>query len=135
VALNLDAPDELTIEADPAKLSRLFINLIDNGIKYSNPGDTVTVRVAAEAGYARVAVTDTGPGIPPEHLPHLFERFYRVDKARSRSTTDANSSGAGLGLSIANWLVQLHGGHIDVASQLGEGSTFTVWLPVVSPAR
>jgi two-component system OmpR family sensor kinase len=134
VALNLDTPDELTIEADPAKLSRLFINLIDNGIKYSNPGDTVTVRVVAEAGYARVAVADTGPGIPPEHLPHLFERFYRIDKARSRSITDANGSGAGLGLSIAYWLAQLHGGRIDVESQLGQGSTFTVWLPLTPPA-
>ena len=133
VALNLDSPDELPIQADPAKLSRLFINLIDNAIKYSNPGDAVTVTVATQAGYAFVAVTDTGPGIPPEHLPYLFERFYRIDKARSRSTTDANGSGAGLGLSIAQWLAELHGGRIEVTSYPDQGSTFTVWLPLEQP--
>ncbi len=81
-------------------------------------------------GQVCVAVVDTGPGIPPEYLPHLFDRFYRVDKARSRQSADTVGSGAGLGLSIAQVLAQTHGGRIEVASQVGQGSTFTVWLPV-----
>lgn len=134
IALNLDAPESLLIEADPAKLSRLFINLVDNAIKYSEAGDTVTVTVSTENGSARVAVADTGPGIPPDHLPHLFERFYRVDKARSRQAAEEDgSSGAGLGLSITDWLAKAHGGQIEVESQLGEGTTFVVWLPLKPP--
>lgn len=133
VALNLAVPETLPLQADSAKLSRLFMNLIDNGIKYSTPGDQVTVSGTAHGDQARVTITDTGPGIPPEHLPHLFERFYRVDKARSRSTLDANGSGAGLGLSIAYWLAELHGGRIEVDSQVGQGSTFKVWLPLKQP--
>lgn len=130
IALNLDVPDELVIEGDPAKLSRLFMNLIDNAIKYSDSGDEVRVTALAGPAEACVAIADTGPGIPAEHLPHLFERFYRIDKARSRQTTDANGSGAGLGLSIAQWLAQIHGGRIEVESQVGEGATFRVWLPL-----
>ena len=133
VALNLDVPETLPLQADSAKLSRLFMNLIDNGLKYSTPGDQVTVSAATHSDYACVAITDTGPGIPSEHLPHLFERFYRVDKARSRSTLDANGSGAGLGLSIAYWLAELHGGRIEVNSQVGQGSSFEVWLPLKQP--
>jgi signal transduction histidine kinase len=133
VALHLDAPESLPIQGDEAKLSRLFMNLIDNGIKYSRPGDEVTVALSGDSNYACVTITDTGPGIPPEHLPHLFERFYRVDKARSRSTLDANGSGAGLGLSIAHWLAELHGGRIQVTSKVGQGSTFEVWLPLEQP--
>jgi signal transduction histidine kinase len=93
----------------------------------------VTVSATTYNDYVYVMITDTGPGIPPEHLPHLFERFYRVDKARSRSTLDANGSGAGLGLSIAYWLAELHGGRIEVNSQVGQGSTFKVWLPLKQP--
>ncbi len=133
IALSIDAPETLTIVADPAKLTRLFINLIDNAIKYSNPGDSVGVTAAAYNREARIAITDTGPGIPPEHLSHLFERFYRVDKARSHraaASTPDSSSGAGLGLSIAAWLVKVHGGRIEVTSQVGQGSTFIVWLPL-----
>jgi two-component system OmpR family sensor kinase len=134
VALNLDAPDELSMQADLAKLSRLFINLIDNAIKYSEAGDEVTVRVTTQDQFACVAITDTGPGISPEHTSQLFQRFYRVDKARSRLTTDTNGSGAGLGLSIAQWLAELHGGRIEVVSDVGQGSTFTVWLPLMQPS-
>jgi heavy metal sensor kinase len=132
ISLNLDAPNTLSIVADPAKLTRLFLNLIDNAIKYANPGDRVSVTAAAHNGQARIAIADTGPGIPPEHLARLFERFYRVDKARSRraATHTADSSGAGLGLSIADWLAQVHGGRIEVTSQVDQGSTFTVWLPL-----
>jgi heavy metal sensor kinase len=130
VALNLDAPDALPLNADSSKLSRVFMNLIDNAIKYSNPGDTVNITANTHNGYACVAIADTGPGISSEHMNHLFDRFYRVDKARSRSTADTSGSGAGLGLSIVQSLVQLHGGRIEVTSQLDQGSTFTVWLPV-----
>ncbi len=134
IALSLDAPDELFIEGEPAKLSRLFINLIDNAIKYSEPDDEVKVTLNVDGEFARVVIADSGPGIPPEHLPHLFQRFYRIDKARARQNTHAHSSGAGLGLSIAQWLAQIHGGRINVSSQVGQGTAFTVWLPLKTPA-
>ncbi len=136
LTLTLDAPDRLPLVADPAKLARLFLNLIDNAIKYSHPGDSVTVTASVQHDQARITIADTGPGIPPEHLPHLFERFYRVDKARSRhgAAEAQNSSGAGLGLSIADWLAKAHGGRIEVASQVNQGAAFTVWLPLQPPA-
>ncbi|MFN8459196.1 MAG: ATP-binding protein [Anaerolineae bacterium] len=136
LSLTLDAPDKLTLVADPAKLARLFLNLIDNAIKYSRPGDSITVTASAQSDQTRITIADTGPGIPPEHLPYLFERFYRVDKARSRHGTaeTQNSSGAGLGLSIAAWLAKAHGGRIEVASQVNQGATFTIWLPLHPPA-
>ena len=133
IALNLDAADSLPLPGDPLKLGRLFRNLIENAIKYSPANASVTVAAAIVTDQARITVTDTGPGISPEHLAYIFERFYRVDKARSRQTAEG-SSGAGLGLSIANWLAQAHGGRIEVTSQVGQGSTFTVWLPLTLPA-
>jgi len=134
ITLNLDTPPALPIEADPGKLARLFMNLIDNAIKYATPGDSVTVTVSDQNGWARVAISDTGPGIPPDHLSQLFERFYRIDKARSRRVSDDySSSGSGLGLSIAQWLAQVHHGRIEVDSRVGEGATFIVWLPVKAP--
>lgn len=134
ITLNLTAPDQLYLEADPDKLARLFINLVDNAIKYSEAGDTVSVTAAAFQDGIRVEISDTGPGISPEHLPHLFDRFYRVDKARARQLTDTNGqSGAGLGLSIAQWLAEVHGGRIEVTSRLGQGTTFTVRLPLAPP--
>ncbi len=131
ITLSLDVPETLSIVADAEKLARLFMNLIGNAIKHSNPGDAVCVAAKRQNDHIVVTVTDTGPGIPAEHLSHLFERFYRVDKARSRQSdmSMAYSSGAGLGLSIARWLVTAHGGRIEVSSQLGRGTTFTVWLP------
>lgn len=135
IALRLDAPDRLPIEADRAKVARLLINLLDNAIKYSNAGDAIDVTAGIHNGQVRIAVADTGPGIPAEHLPRLFERFYRVDKARSRLTAEVDgSSGAGLGLSITDWLAKVHGGHIEVTSRVGEGTTFIVWLPLKPPA-
>lgn len=131
IKLTLTAPASLPLLGDPDKLARLFMNLIDNALKYSRPGDTVQVTAAVQAEQAQVTIRDSGPGIPAEHLPHLFERFYRVDKARSRQATNGHSgSGAGLGLSIAQWLAQIHGGQIEVSSQVGRGTTFTVWLPL-----
>jgi two-component system, OmpR family, phosphate regulon sensor histidine kinase PhoR len=132
IALNLDSPSSLTIVADPVKLTRLLLNLIDNAIKYSNPGDSVKVMAALQNGHIQISVADTGPGIPREHLTRLFERFYRVDQARSRAGVgEADpSSGAGLGLSIVDSLVKAHQGGIEVTSQVGQGSTFTVCLPL-----
>jgi len=130
IALNLDTPENIPIKADPAKLSRLFMNLIDNALKYSDSGGRVDVSVTRHNDHVCTAISDTGPGIPLEHLPQLFDRFYRVDKARSRSVSGASSSGAGLGLSIAQWLAQVHGGYIEVESTENQGSTFMVWLPI-----
>jgi len=133
VALKLDAPDRLLMTADPAKLSQLFVNLIDNAIKYTGPGGEVKITVNSQPAHVFISIADTGPGISPEHMPHLFDRFYRVDKARSHHDTGAASSGAGLGLSIAQWLAHLHGGQIDLSSQMGQGSTFIVKLPLEPP--
>ncbi|GAB4422410.1 MAG: ATP-binding protein [Anaerolineae bacterium] len=133
IALHLNIPDTLLLEGDPNKLNRLFMNLIDNAIKYSGPGDSVTVSAVTHGSLAQVTIADTGPGIDPKHLPHLFERFYRVDRARSRVSANGQTSGAGLGLSIVKWLAEAHGGRIEVSSQPGEGTCFTVWLPLRQP--
>jgi signal transduction histidine kinase len=134
ISLQLDLTEPLLLKADPAKLARLFLNLIENAIKYSPAGAKVTVSGARQGDQISVCVADTGPGIPAEHLPHLFDRFYRIDQARARNLSGERSgnSGAGLGLSIAQWLAQLHGGRIEVASSVGRGTVFTVWLPVIS---
>ncbi len=115
---------------DQTRLTQLLVNLIDNGLKYTPAGGTVTVAVGREGEQAIVRVADTGVGIAAEHLPHLFERFYRVDKARSRA-----EGGAGLGLSICQWIARAHGGEITVASQPGQGTTFTVQLPLAAAQR
>jgi two-component system phosphate regulon sensor histidine kinase PhoR len=111
------------LTADSEKLHQLVGNLISNGIKATPPGGTVMMRVERASGGIDVRVTDTGRGIEPQHIPHIFERFYKV----SRTPGD---DGAGLGLAIAKHIAQAHGGHITVKSRPGEGSTFTVWLPV-----
>ncbi len=99
-------------------------NLLENALKYSPPGTPVSLRCGTEAGIVRVGVTDEGPGIAAEHLPRLFERFYRVDKARSRQL-----GGTGLGLAIVKHIAQAHGGRAEVVSEVGRGSTFTIVLP------
>jgi signal transduction histidine kinase len=129
ISLNLAVPKRLPLVADRDKLARLFMNLLDNAVKYSRTGDSINITATVKDGHACITVADTGPGIPAEHLPHLFERFYRVDQARSHSGADSGS-GAGLGLSIVQWLVKVHGGRIEVASRVGEGTNFTVWLPL-----
>ncbi|HHY47310.1 MAG TPA: heavy metal sensor histidine kinase [Firmicutes bacterium] len=125
VSVKLQGLDRLTIVGDQDQLIRLFLNLLDNAIKYTPQGGEVSVTVSSDRANATVAVKDTGPGIAPEHIPHIFERFYRVDKARSRS-----EGGSGLGLAIAKHIVQLHGGSIEVESEPGRGSTFAVRLPL-----
>lgn len=121
VALALTTPSTLAIRGDSDSLVRLFVNLIDNAIKYTAQG-SVAVSATLDAEWARVAISDTGVGIGAEHLPHLFDRFYRVDAARA-------SHGSGLGLAIARDIARAHGGDITVASQPGQGTTFTVKLP------
>ena len=121
IALAADTP---TVPADPERLRQVFLNLLDNAIKFNAPGGRVSVRAERRNEVLRVAVQDTGIGIPPADLPRLFERFYRVDKARPRQM-----GGTGLGLSIVKHLVDLHRGTVEVESQPGRGSTFTVCLP------
>lgn len=140
IVLRTESTDGLLVNGDPDRLRQLLLNLVDNALKYTPANGQVAVRVSGEAGWARVDVADTGPGIPPEHLrpgPNgtalIFERFYRVEKSRSRTaghTANRPGSGTGLGLSIAQWIAQSHNGRIDVQSEVGTGTTFTVWLPL-----
>jgi two-component system, OmpR family, sensor kinase len=124
VHIRLGHEDQISVLGDADELKQLFLNLADNAIKYTPKGGDVSLSLFREDGWAKVSVTDTGLGIPAEDLPHIFERFYRVDKSRSR-----DKGGTGLGLAIADWIAARHGGKITVESALGQGSTFTVWLP------
>ena len=103
------------------------MNLLENALKYTPAEGQVTVTAVKKPGETQVLIHNTGPGIPQEHLQHLFERFYRVDADRSSQT-----GGSGLGLAIAHEIVRLHGGDIDVQSEPGQGVTVTVHLPVVT---
>ena len=129
VALQVVSSPDLTLQADEDLLLQLLLNLLDNAIKYTEAGGEVSVGWEESGQQVRLWVRDTGVGIADEHLPHLFDRFYRVDKARSRA-----QGGVGLGLAINGWIVQAHGGSISVESSVGKGSTFTVWLPKRQPA-
>ena len=122
-------PDDLTIRGDIDLLIRLFLNLLDNAIKYTPEGGQVTVAAQLENKQVNIAIADTGPGIPAKHLPHLFERFYRVEEDRARRGRGNGQSGAGLGLAIAYEIVRTHGGQLAVESQLNQGTTFVVHLP------
>jgi signal transduction histidine kinase len=115
---------------DAQKVYQVLLNLLDNAIKYSDPGSRVDVRMLGDADSVSVRVSDTGAGIPEEDLPHLFDRFYRVNKDRSRAT-----GGSGLGLAISKQIVDLHGGRLSARSEVGVGSTFDVWLPKVPLPR
>jgi two-component system sensor histidine kinase CiaH len=127
VELNMESPDEIWIVADKERISQLLFILLDNAIKYTPAGGKVYVGIAASENKNRgltITIKDTGMGIPPEYYELIFERFYRVDKARSREI-----GGSGLGLAIAKWIITAHEGEIKVSSKVGEGSTFTVNLP------
>ncbi|MDL2217558.1 hypothetical protein LJC27_02760 [Christensenellaceae bacterium OttesenSCG-928-M15] len=124
VELTVLIPDDLVVKGNKYRLQQLFNNLIDNAIKYNQDGGKVIMRAWHEKKETVVAVSDTGIGIPEGHISHVFERFYRVDKGRSRTL-----GGTGLGLSIVKHVVQLHGGRIDVESKAGKGTMFTVHLP------
>jgi two-component system phosphate regulon sensor histidine kinase PhoR len=124
IQVTLDCP-QIHIQADRSRLGTALSNLIDNAIHYNKQRGEIRIAAAAQNGTVRLSVTDTGNGIPSEELPRIFERFYRVDKARSR-----DSGGTGLGLSIVKHAIESQGGSITVASKLGAGSTFTIQLPV-----
>jgi signal transduction histidine kinase len=129
VAVDAHAEPGLVIQADPDRLSQVLLNLIDNAIKHTPDGGRVTLAATASYnGYVRISVSDTGVGIPEQDIPFVFERFYRVDKSRSRA-----NGGSGLGLSIANSIVQAHNGRIVVSSRAGQGTTFDVYLPHTQP--
>ena len=115
--------DDLWVKGDAHKLDQMINNLVSNAVKYTPDGGIITLSLSQEGDWARLEVTDTGIGIPPEHLDHLFDRFYRVDKARSRA-----GGGTGLGLAIVKGIAEQHGGKVAVTSELGKGTTFTVWL-------
>ena len=115
--------EDLVVNGDSEKLTRMIVNLIDNAIKYTPEGSTITLSLFRDGDWACLEVADNGVGIAPEHLPHIFDRFYRTDKSRSR-----NKGGTGLGLAIVKEIAEQHGGKVTVTSDSGKGSTFTVWL-------
>ncbi len=128
VRVHLNEIDQIYVNGDRDRLKQVFINLVANAVQYTPPGGDVFVSLEQIKEQARIIVRDTGPGIPAEDLPHIFERFYRAEKSRTRGRT----TGFGLGLSIANWIVERHGGRIEVVSQEGKGTTFAIWLPLFS---
>lgn len=126
--LNLEVTEEIRLMGDELRLRQLFLNLVANAVNYTPKGGRVEISLAVINGEAKVTVRDTGIGIPAEHLTHIFDRFYRVDKARNRE-----DGGTGLGLAIVKSLAEAHGGRVEVASTPGEGTAFTVFLPSQGP--
>ena len=124
ISLEFVPAANLTTRVDPQWLELVLINLLDNAIKYTSPGGTISIHAMATSTVVFIEITDSGQGIPAEAIPHIFERFYRADPSRSRQI-----GGAGLGLSFAKWIVEEHGGTIHVDSELDRGSTFTIRLP------
>jgi signal transduction histidine kinase len=127
--LVVDGDSSAAVLGNRLVLRHAVMNLIDNAIKHSRVGGTVRVRVDQKGGRCVLEVIDTGPGIPPEHHDKVFDRFYRVDKARSR-----DAGGSGLGLSIARWAAEAHGGSIELFSEISKGSTFRITLPAIDVA-
>jgi heavy metal sensor kinase len=128
VQLLLEVDEEVRIRGDELRLRQMFLNLISNAIKYTPENGHLEIVLAQENDFARVDIIDSGIGIAPEHLPHIFDRFYRVDKARNRM-----DGGTGLGLSIVKWIAEAHGGSIKVTSDADSGSAFSVRLPIAGP--
>ena len=126
VDVHNEVPSDLPpVEADRERIHQVLFNLLDNAFRFTPSGGAVTVRAVRENGSCEVSVEDTGPGIPAEHLPLLFERFYRVDPSRSR-----DDGGTGIGLAIARSVVEAHGGRIWAESDQGQGSRFRFVLPL-----
>lgn len=126
VTLKLVGIDQARVMADRDRLKQVLINLVANAIQYTPQGGQVTVNMTCTDDAVHISVQDTGPGIPKEDLPFIFDRFYRAEKSRTRS----KATGFGLGLSIAYWIMERHGGTIGVESQEGKGTQFTVTLPI-----
>jgi len=131
VRVHLNEIDQVYVTGDRDRLKQVFINLVANAIQYTPQGGEVFLSLERIGEQARIICRDTGPGIPAEDLPHIFERFYRAEKSRTRGRT----TGFGLGLSIANWIVERHGGRIEVDSKEGKGTTFAIWLPVLTKSN
>lgn len=121
----IDTNDPVSVLGDAERLRQLLWNLVENAIRYTPPGETVRLALNRRGQLGEITVSDTGIGIPDDHLPHIFERFYRVDRSRSRAV-----GGTGLGLSIVRQVAQTHGGYVRVKSTPGQGTTFTVYLPL-----
>lgn len=126
----LKADEEFIIEGDAMRLRQLLLNLADNAVKNSHPQGRILLALLRENGHVKISVQDEGVGISPEHIPKIFDRFYRVDKARERER-----GGYGLGLAIAQTIAQAHQGKIEVQSEVGRGSLFTVKLPLAATHR
>jgi two-component system phosphate regulon sensor histidine kinase PhoR len=127
IEISVESEDEVHYHANATQMQELLFNLVDNGIQYNQPGGKVLVKLSKEKGQVKLSVTDTGIGIPRSEQARVFERFYRVDKSRSKKL-----GGTGLGLAIVKHICLLYGAHIEVNSSVGEGSTFTVVLQNVS---
>ena len=128
VHLHLNDIDQVILKGDRDRLKQVLLNLVGNAIQYTPQGGDVFLSLSKLGDQARIIVRDTGPGIPADDLPYIFERFYRAEKSRTRSKT----SGFGLGLSIAKWIVEQHGGQIKAESKEGQGTTFVIWLNIVT---
>jgi signal transduction histidine kinase len=130
LALSFRVADDVpgAIESDAARLRQILVNLLDNAIKFTPAGGTIRVALDRSDGEARVVVEDAGIGIPAEHLPHLFQRFYRVDPARGGKT-----DGTGLGLAICRSIAEAHGGRIRIDSIVGQGTRATLAVPLQEP--
>jgi signal transduction histidine kinase len=119
-------PEPLVLAVDRSRVRQLALNLIENAVKYTPQGGQVSVELGASDGRILLTVADTGIGIAPGDLPHVFDRFWRADSARTRTGA---RPGTGLGLAICKWIAEAHGGTIEVQSRPGRGTTFTVVLP------
>jgi signal transduction histidine kinase len=126
--VTVNAAERLEVLGDRDRLKQLLWNLLDNALRYTPEGGVIALTARRSGAWVELLVADEGPGIAPEHLPHIFDRFYRVDRARSRAT-----GGSGLGLAIVKHIAQAHGGSVEVESTLGSGSTFRVRLPIGLP--
>jgi heavy metal sensor kinase len=124
ITLECRSSGDVQFRGDEALLRRLLINLLDNAIRYTPPGGKVSAELEADPAAVRIRISDTGVGIPPEAAPHVFDRFYRADRARSRQ-----DGGFGLGLSIVKWIAEAHHGTVELAPHPAPGTTFTVTLP------
>jgi signal transduction histidine kinase len=130
VSVACNVQGNVSVEGDRARIKQVVVNLLDNAIKYTPAGGSINLNVYAREDKAVIEVADTGIGIPSGALPHIFDRFFRVDKARSR-----DAGGAGLGLAIVKSICAAHGGQVSVESSEGHGSRFTVELPLARPGQ